>query len=75
MKDRIYKIDIAYIILKNMEADSRKITVPECAICLENLVDCVIVPCGHTVCLLCSLKITICHVCRQPINNRTRFYL
>lgn len=73
--DIVYKLDVAYTVLKHMESDVRKVELSECAICLTNLVDCVLVPCGHTVCLLCSIRINECHMCRRSINHRLRFYL
>ena len=40
-----------------------------CSICLDNVSNCVLLPCGHSsICFICSLEIckeTICHICRK----------
>lgn len=70
-----FKLELAYLILKNMEFDTRKKEIPECSICMENFVDCVLSPCGHTACLLCSIQLKKCHICRKHVDQRVRFYL
>lgn len=41
-----------------------------CIICYENLINCVITPCGHQICCLsCSKNLTVCPVC----NNQGQF--
>uniref|UniRef100_A0A7S0YXI3 RING-type domain-containing protein n=1 Tax=Hemiselmis tepida TaxID=464990 RepID=A0A7S0YXI3_9CRYP len=46
----------------------------ECSICLENLANCVLAPCGHdTLCMQCALTIRrgrrSCPTCREPIER------
>lgn len=43
----------------------------ECVICMDNPIDRVFVPCGHTACGLCSEKLRNknCHMCRKKILN------
>ena len=39
-----------------------------CPICIQNEVSVLVVPCGHTYCKQCSMKMeTTCFICRQPI--------
>ena len=43
---------------------------PQCIICYDNAIDCVMTPCGHQVCCLeCSANLSACPVC----NNRGEF--
>jgi hypothetical protein len=46
-----------------------------CNICADNRAQYVIIPCGHTLCYLCSTKIKLCHICRSVFTNIIRFYL
>jgi hypothetical protein len=43
----------------------------ECGVCFKPF-DCVLVPCGHVCCMVCSEQLKICHLCRGPINIRQR---
>lgn len=56
-----------------------------CTVCLDNDVDTVFVPCGHTCCEGCVNKMKIngrqsgrglrCHICRASIEHHCAFYL
>ncbi|GAV61566.1 Copine domain-containing protein/zf-C3HC4_3 domain-containing protein [Cephalotus follicularis] len=46
---------------------------PVCPICLTNPKD-MAFGCGHTTCKDCGASISICPLCRQPINTRLRLY-
>jgi hypothetical protein len=45
----------------------------ECGVCFKPF-DCVLVPCGHICCMVCSDKLKLCHICRGPISIRQRIY-
>jgi len=49
----------------------------ECPICLTNIKNIVLIPCGHTICSNCypSLNPKDCPICRGPIKNTQEFYL
>ncbi|OQR82544.1 hypothetical protein ACHHYP_20786 [Achlya hypogyna] len=36
-----------------------------CVVCLENQINCALVPCGHTFCLGCAVQLDKCPICRQ----------
>ena len=44
-----------------------------CQICMERDKN-VVFFCGHSACKECSERLEHCHVCRQTIQNRIRFY-
>jgi hypothetical protein len=46
-----------------------------CPICYDRFPDCVLIPCGHTFCLACSKSLSLCSICRQPIEKWYRFFL
>jgi hypothetical protein len=52
-----------------------KLVYAECPICYDQFPDCGIIPCGHTFCLTCSKSLSLCSICRQPIQGWLRFYL
>ncbi len=43
-----------------------------CPICLKNLLQITLVPCGHMTCIDCSNKIKKCHYCDIIINNKIK---
>lgn len=46
-----------------------------CSICYENEVNMCLIPCGHTLCENCSLKLSYnCHSCRRNIEDRIKLY-
>jgi hypothetical protein len=46
-----------------------------CSICLTNLANTVIVPCGHSqYCYSCTLKLKTCGICTKPIQIRQRVF-
>ncbi|XP_077290320.1 baculoviral IAP repeat-containing protein 7-B-like [Arctopsyche grandis] len=47
----------------------------KCSICLENDLKIILVPCGHTTCETCSVQITDCPMCREPIMLRNLLQL
>jgi sacsin len=48
-----------------------------CAICLENNVDCVLIPCGHIYCEACVTRLPrpSCPICRQHIASSSAFHV
>lgn len=68
-------LELAHNLLGLIEKDCKIIHIPDCGICYSNKVNCVISPCGHSVCILCSIKIDACHICRKEIRDIIRFYL
>jgi hypothetical protein len=49
----------------------------KCKICIENDINCVFNPCGHTSCESCfnSLNNNKCHICRQYIINKIKLFI
>lgn len=68
-------IELAYSLISLIEKDIKRVEVPDCNICYLNKVDCIISPCGHSICLLCSIKLNLCHICRKEIRDIIKFYL
>ena len=53
---------------------------PNCIVCFEEYDDeqhkvIAFLPCGHTVCMKCSTKMTQCHVCRKAIASKIPIYM
>jgi hypothetical protein len=48
--------------------------VMECSICMENKVNCVLIPCGHMYCSGCIMTDGICPHCREPFDKVQRLY-
>jgi hypothetical protein len=49
-----------------------------CFTCLDRSIEQVYIPCGHTVCTICSdrmIRSTNCPFCRSPIMNRQKMFL
>ncbi|KAL5968295.1 E3 ubiquitin-protein ligase MYLIP [Taenia solium] len=46
----------------------------KCRVCMDRLIKCVFVPCGHLSCEECGLRLTHCHNCRTAIELRQRCY-
>ena len=63
---------------ENHKSISREIKnihcLPICSVCLEHQVDCILVPCGHTICTFCSRSLFSCHICRAFIKRRQKIY-
>lgn len=49
--------------------------VPICSICLDKIVDTVLVGCGHTCCSKCVNPLYNCHVCRKRIVKKQKIFL
>lgn len=47
----------------------------ECNVCMDNKRNTVIIPCGHTICDSCSLRINKCHVCQKYIVAKQKFFI
>jgi len=46
-----------------------------CKICVDQSMDCVLVPCGHLcICMQCAIQVTQCPICRSQILNRQKIY-
>lgn len=65
------KIMNGYMKYYTKNANGSKI---ECCMCLDNIIDTVLVPCGHRICLECSHKVQECPICREPILLSVRYY-
>lgn len=48
---------------------------PICSICLDQIVDTVLVGCGHTCCSKCCSPLYNCHVCRKRIVKKQKMFL
>ena len=50
-------------------------TEPLCAVCFQEPVRLVSIPCGHTFCVSCGSKqLTTCYICRIPVKDRIKIY-
>lgn len=50
--------------------------VPTCNICMNNIVDTVLIPCGHTCCSECIQQLNQhCFVCRSEYNNLKQLFI
>jgi hypothetical protein len=49
-------------------------TIDTCKICLDAKTNATLVPCGHACCFVCAGRITICHLCREPITMKVKTY-
>lgn len=51
-------------------------SIPLCTICLQNHIDSVIIPCGHTFCKNCCYKMMgKCGICRENIIKQQKIYI
>ena len=79
---RTLKINIIMLqkkldILKN-KLKNKDLTI--CSICMEEQIDCAFIPCGHTFCNKCILKISNnsifrCFLCRNEVFQFLKIYL
>lgn len=46
-----------------------------CKICYSHELNTAFVPCGHTMCNLCSLKFQKCPICREKVEKIIRIYI
>eukprot|EP01066_Platyproteum_vivax_P011701 Platyproteum_vivax@DN5308_c0_g1_i1.p2 len=47
-----------------------------CIVCMRNVVDCALQPCGHAqTCLDCGSVVEECPICRVPIMGRVKIFL
>ena len=46
----------------------------ECNVCMDKKKNIVLIPCGHTICETCVVKIKKCHICQMLIKQIQRFY-
>ena len=59
---------------------SQPVEKPNCIVCFEEYDDeqhkvVAFLPCGHTVCTRCSMKMTQCHVCRKAIASKIPIFM
>jgi hypothetical protein len=48
---------------------------PLCVVCINEPVNHVFVPCGHTFCGQCTKRLTaVCFICRTEIRQKMRIY-
>ena len=48
---------------------------PICNICIQNEINTVLLPCGHTFCNNCTNIMSRCGLCREPINNIKKIFI
>lgn len=48
---------------------------PACPVCLDNRVDCVLIPCNHVVCQRCAVRLPSCPSCRAVVDTRERIFI
>ena len=46
----------------------------ECKICMEKVVNIMLIPCGHCFCLNCSNTFTHCPICRSLVESKANIY-
>ena len=71
--DRVDQLENEVRLLKKEKEKEEKR--PNCTICMENPIQTALVPCGHTCCENCAVKIQRCHMCQGGNRNRIRIYL
>jgi hypothetical protein len=50
--------------------------IPLCTMCVTNIVDSVIIPCGHTACQECLNKCDMtCYICRQDVTKINKLFI
>ena len=54
----------------------KKNDINTCCICLDNNINIIIRPCNHAcICNQCSLNDNLCPICREPIQEKLKFFL
>ena len=56
------------------KSEYSKYTSLDCKICFDNLIDIIMVPCGHCYCSKCSNDMSTCYICQQPIQMKYKIY-
>ena len=77
-KLEIYKknIDIINVLKKQINKIHSINFIPYCNICMTNIVDVFIIPCGHTICSECLKKSEKkCFVCRCTVEQTKKLYI
>lgn len=46
-----------------------------CIICMDSQVNAVLIPCGHTACYDCARNLGRCHICREGVRTRHKFFI
>lgn len=46
----------------------------DCKICFDNLIEIILIPCGHCYCEKCTTNMTHCYICQQQIINKYKIY-
>ena len=46
----------------------------ECSICMSRNKDCIMIPCGHTFCSICSYNFYDCPMCRLKIEKKIKIF-
>ena len=46
----------------------------DCKICFDNLIETILIPCGHCYCNNCSNNMTKCYICQQNIMTKYKIY-
>ena len=59
--------------LKDLEMSGKNKT--ECSICMNNIKNTVVIPCGHTYCNECIGNQDTCFICREKITNKYNIYI
>ena len=47
----------------------------ECKICFDNVIDTIIIPCGHCYCRNCSNNMSKCYICQQNIQEKYKIFV
>ena len=66
------KMDKAY--RKRKEDFKKTKDIMECSICMENKIDCVLVPCGHMYCSKCIVGVDVCPHCRNSFQKIQKLF-
>ena len=63
--------------LHSLQKENEKLkSLRRCKICMEKKVGVIFLPCSHLVCCMdCGMQVTVCPVCRGPINGSAKVFM
>lgn len=60
--------------IKKCTTEYSKYSSLDCKICFDNLIEVILLPCGHCYCHNCSNNMTKCYICQQEIKSKHKIY-
>ncbi len=70
-KDKISRLENK---LEKCKSEYSKYNNLDCKICFDNLIELIMIPCGHCYCSSCSNNMQNCYICQQPIHQKYKIY-